>query len=213
VSTNRRKYIESHWLVFAVKGAIALVAGLLLTLSNKTDTNYLAKMVGFAMAGLGVIEVFNTINRKRLQHNWGMSLAIGVVELLVAICMLFTINTGLDEQNNILFRIPMLSFYMLAASVLSIAMGFTCFKDDTDKFMWIVSGIVGAILAFVELGGTGLSDTTHIKLFGTYLMVRGITDMIFGIHSREEVETIEEARKAQKTTNKTTKKTTKKGRK
>ena len=83
---------------------------------------------------------------------------------------------------------------MLASSVLSIAIGFTCFKDDTDKFMWIVEGMVGAILAFVALGGSGLSDTTHIKLFGTYLMVRGLTDLIFGIHSREELQVIAEGK-------------------
>lgn len=194
MSTKRRKYIESHWLVFAVKGGIALIAGLLLTLSNKSDTTYLAKMVGFAMAGLGVMEIFNTINRKRLEHNWGMSLAIGVVELIIAICMLFTLNTGLHEGWNILTRISLLSFYMLASSVLSIAIGFTCFKDDTDKFMWIVEGMVGAILAFVALGGSGLSDTTHIKLFGTYLMVRGLTDLIFGIHSREELQAVAEGK-------------------
>ena len=194
MSTKRRKYIESHWLVFAVKGGIALIAGLLLTLSNKSDTTYLAKMVGFAMAGLGVMEIFNTINRKRLEHNWGMSLAIGVVELIIAICMLFTLNTGLHEGWNVLTRISLLSFYMLASSVLSIAIGFTCFKDDTDKFMWIVEGMVGAILAFVALGGSGLSDTTHIKLFGTYLMVRGLTDLIFGIHSREELQVIAEGK-------------------
>ena len=195
MSTKRRKYIESHWLVFAVKGGIALIAGLLLTLSNKSDTTYLAKMVGFAMAGLGVMEIFNTINRKRLEHNWGMSLAIGVVELIIAICMLFTLNTGLHEGWNVLTRISLLSFYMLASSVLSIAIGFTCFKDDTDKFMWIVEGMVGAILAFVALGGSGLSDNTHIKMFGTYLLVRGLVELIFGVHSREEMEVVAESRK------------------
>ena len=202
MSTNRKKYIESHWLVFAVKGAIALVAGLLLTLTTKSDTSYLAKMVGYAMAGLGIIEIFNTINRKRLEHNWGMSLAIGIVEFIIAICMLFTLNTGMHEGWNILTRISLLSFYMLAASVLSIAIGFTCFKDNTDKFMWVVEGMVGAILAFVALGGSGLSDTTHIKLFGTYLMVRGMTDLVFGIHSRDELQDAAERHAKTKTTKK-----------
>ena len=207
MSTNRRKYIESHWMVFAVKGAIALIAGLFLTLTNKTDTTYLAKLVGFAMMGLGIIEIFNTINRKRLEHNWGMSLAIGVVELLIAICMLFTLNTGLEEGWNVLIRIPLLSFYMLVAAILSIVIGFTCFKDDTDKFMWIIDGIIGSILAFVALGGSGLSDNTHIKMFGTYLLVRGLVELIFGVHSREELQDVAETRKATQT------KKAKKGRK
>jgi len=192
--SNRRKYIESHWLVFAVKGAVALVAGLFLSMAIRNDAEFLAKMVGFAMLGLGIIEILNTINRSRLEHNWGFSLAVGIVQLFVAVFMLFTLDVRLFGESTALTRISLLSFYMLSSSILTIIMGFTCFKNVTDRIMWIVQGMIGAILGFVALGGSGLSDNTHIRLFGIYLLVRGLVDFIFGIHSRDLLETVSESR-------------------
>ena len=85
--TDKRKYIESHWLVFGIKGAIALIAGLCLMLTTKTDTTYLITIVALTMLGFSIVEIINTINRKRLEHNWGFSLAIGLVEFLISICL------------------------------------------------------------------------------------------------------------------------------
>ena len=128
------------------------------------------------------------LNRKRLEHNWGFSLAIGMVEFIIALCLLCTIKLFDNEGWNIALRIPLLSVYTAIASILSIFIGFTCFKDKTDRFMWIVMGMVGCVLGFIMLGASGLSETAHIQLFGTYLLVKGLTDLIFGIHSRNEIE-------------------------
>ena len=186
--TDKRKYIESHWLVFGIKGAIALIAGLCLMLTTKTDTTYLITIVALSMLGFSIVEIINTINRKRLEHNWGFPLAIGLVEFLISICLFFTIGLFNNEGWNIALRIPLLSVYTVIASLLSIFIGITCFEDKTDRFMWIVMGMVGCVLGFVMLAGSGLSETTHIQLFGTYLLVKGLTELIFGIHSRNELE-------------------------
>ena len=188
MKTDKRKYIESHWLVFGIKGAIALIAGLCLMLTTKTDTTYLTTIVGITMLAFSITEIMNTINRKRLEHNWGFSLAIGMVEFIIALCLLCTIKLFDNEGWNIALRIPLLSVYTAIASILSIFIGFTCFKDKTDRFMWIVMGMVGCVLGFIMLGASGLSETAHIQLFGTYLLVKGLTDLIFGIHSRNEIE-------------------------
>lgn len=187
MKTDKRKYIESHWLVFGIKGAIGLVAGLCLMLTTKTDTSYLTTIVGITMLAFAITEIMNTINRKKLQRNWGFSLAIGLVEFFIALCLLFTINLFSNEGWNIALRIPLLSVYTCIASILSIFIGFTCFEDKTDRFMWIVMGMIGCVLGLVMLAGSGLSETTHIQLFGTYLLVKGLTDLIFGIHSRNEL--------------------------
>ncbi len=187
MKTDKRKYIESHWLVFGIKGAIGLVAGLCLMLTTKTDTSYLTTIVGITMLAFEITEIMNTINRKKLQRNWGFSLAIGLVEFFIALCLLLTINLFSNEGWNIALRIPLLSVYTCIASILSVLIGFTCFEDKTDRFMWIVMGMIGCVLGLVMLAGSGLSETTHIQLFGTYLLAKGLTDLIFGIHSRNEL--------------------------
>ena len=41
-------------------------------------------------------------------------------------------------------------------------------------------------VTFVLFAGSGLSITMHIELFGTYLLINGITDLFFGVHSHDE---------------------------
>jgi uncharacterized membrane protein HdeD (DUF308 family) len=78
----------------------------------------------------------------------------------------------------------------------------------TDRFMWIVNGMLGCVLALVMFNGTSM--LTHLKLFGTYLMINGLTDLFFGIHSKDEMAELHAERVAARTT-KTTKTTKKKG--
>ena len=77
--------------------------------------------------------------------------------------------------------------------------------------MWVVNGMIGCIVAFMMLGGTALDSGFHIGMFGTYLMVNGLTDLFFGIHSKEEMfEAIAAKAAAKKATTKTAKKGKKK---
>ena len=68
----------------------------------------------------------------------------------------------------------------------------------TDSFMWVINGTLGAVLAFVLFAGSGLSTTAHIELFGTYLLINGITDLFFGVHSHDEALELKAARAAKR---------------
>ena len=53
-TTTKRKYIESHWLIFGIKGALASIAGLCLILSF-SEVDLITRLVGYFMIALGVI--------------------------------------------------------------------------------------------------------------------------------------------------------------
>ncbi|MBR0134143.1 DUF308 domain-containing protein [Candidatus Saccharibacteria bacterium] len=187
MSATKRKFIESHWLTFAVKGVVSIIAGLCMMLTVKGDIGYLTKVVGCALIFLGAVEFINVLHRIRRRQNWSFPLALGIIELIVAVCVLFSVNPNLTAEQLIWLRIVLLSCYILFASVLTIAMGFMNFKNMTDRYLWVVNGMLGCIFGFVMLADNGLSATTHIKLFGTYLLVNGLTDLFFGIHSKDEM--------------------------
>lgn len=194
MSETKRKFIESHWLTFAVKGAVSLIAGLCMMITPNADIGFLTTVVGLSLIFLGVTETVNAIHRIHHHQNWSFPFGLGLIEFLIAICVLFTINPNLSPEQLIWLRIILLSSYILFASVLTIIMGFMNFKNETDRYLWIVNGMIGCILAFVMFADNGLSVTTHIKLFGTYLLVNGLTDLFFGIHSRDEIKTLHEER-------------------
>lgn len=186
--SKKTKFVESHWLTFAMKGAISVVAGLCLMFAPKNDLSLMTQIVGWTMFGLAFIEIANVLYRTRRSHNWGFPLLLGAIELFIAVALLYTVDpnaTTADELNWL--RITYLSAYVVFASIVTIAMGFASFDNITDRFMWVVNGMIGCILAFMMFGGTTLGAEAHIAIFGSYLMVNGLTDLFFGVHSKEEL--------------------------
>ena len=186
MSKTTKKFIESHWLTFAMKGAISVVAGMCLMFANGWNTEILIHIVGWTMIGLGLIELINMIHRSHKQANWGFPLFLGLLEIAIAVILLVSSIPGLGIEYQIPFRIATLSGYVLFASVVTIFIGFASFTNLTDRFMWIVNGMLGSVLAFVLFAGSGLSITMHIELFGVYLLINGLTDLFFGVHSHDE---------------------------
>lgn len=202
MSKTTSKFIESHWLTFALKGAISVVAGICMMVATGGNTEILIQLVGVTMIGLGIIEIANMIHRSRRQHNWGFPLFLGLLEIAIAISLLVTAIPGVGASDLIWLRIAILSGYVLFASVATIVIGFGSFTNMTDRFMWIVNGMLGAILAFVLFAGSGLSVTKHIELFGVYLLINGLTDLFFGVHSRDEALEVKAERVAKRASKK-----------
>ena len=55
----KRKYVDSHWLIFAFEGAVALLFGWFALFTNLRETSALVSVVGSTLLGLGIIELFN----------------------------------------------------------------------------------------------------------------------------------------------------------
>ena len=185
--STKRKFIESHWLTFAIKGVISMIAGLCMVVTSKTEVSYLTQIVGWTMVCLAIIELSNCINRTRHKHNIGFALFLGLLELSIAVFLLLAIVPGIGTENLTWIRIEILAAYVLFASVTTIIMGFKGFSNMTDRFMWVINGMLGCIISFIIAADNGLSETTHIRVFGSYLMINGLTDLFFGIHSKDEM--------------------------
>jgi uncharacterized membrane protein HdeD (DUF308 family) len=181
MSTEKRKYVESHWVIFGLQGVIEMLAGLYLMFATREDVPMLMGVIGCTLLGLGLIEVFNMLHRKRKQRSWGMPLGVGVFEVALGVGILLTMTM------NYQIHIALLASYAVLRSMMSILIGFRSFTNSTDKFLWVICGIVGAILGFIILADPGVSETTFVKLFGTFLMVVGLTDLVFSAHSRDQV--------------------------
>ena len=154
----------------------------------KSDIHLMAHITGWTMFGLAFIEIANVLYRTRRSHNWGFPLLLGAIELFIAVALLYTIDPNATTTDELTWlRITYLSAYVVFASIVTIAMGFASFDNVTDRFMWVVNGMIGCILAFMMFGGTTLGAEAHIAIFGSYLMVNGLTDLFFGVHSKEEL--------------------------
>lgn len=206
--TTPRKYIDSHWLIFAFQGVISLLFGWFVMFTGLTDTTALVATVGAFLLGLGVVELFNLLRRTHLKETWGLSLAVAVFEIAIALGLLFTLN------QNIALHLAIIASYTIFRGVFEILIGLKSIDDSTDRMIWTICGICGVVMGFVILnsGSFGYANT-FIQFFGAYMMVFGLSNLIYGVHNRDQKHTAKAERRqaaARRTQKKTIKKNVKK---
>ncbi len=186
----KKKYVDSHWLVFAFQGILALLFGCFAVFTGVKDTVSLVAIVGSTLLGLGVIELFNLLYRTHAKETWGLSLAVAVIEVVVAMLLLFTLS------QNIALHLTIISVYTLIRGVFEILIGLKSVDDATDKAIWVISGICGAVLGFVIFNSGSVRVQAFIQFFGVYMLIFGLTNLIYGVHNNDQSRELSAQRKA-----------------
>ena len=191
--STKRKYVDSHWLIFAFEGAISLLFGWFALFTNLGVTSALVSVVACLLIGLGIVELFNLLVRARLQETWGFSLISALAEIGVAFALLFT------ADQNAVWHLALIAGYVVARGVLEILIGLRAVDDRTDKFIWTLVGICGVIMGFVILnsGSVAVEENApaFIKAFGAYMSIYGIASLIYGVHNHDQSEDLKEERR------------------
>ena len=177
-----RKYIESHWVIYAFQGIISLLFGAGMLFAGSDSVSSLIAICGITLLSLGIIETFNLLYRKHFGGSLTLSLILAIAEVIVALMLLLT------KDYNMVWPLALLAIYTIGRGVLEIILSFTSITDYTDQFMWVVCGICGAIIGVVILNaGAFVDPTTFIKFFGSFMMIYGVTNLFYGIHNRNEL--------------------------
>lgn len=203
----KRKYIDSHWLVFIFQGAIALFFGCLTLFTSSESPSTITPIIGIALLALAVVEFANSLHRSHNRQGWLIATLVALFDAafgLTLICI-----TG----QEMVWQLSLLAAYTVVRGIFEMLIGFRTTVDPTDLFIWVLTGIAGVIFGIVILNSGHLMNIDFVRFFGAYLLIFGVASLIYGIHNRsQKVEDrearIEAARQAQKT--KTSKKTAKK---
>ena len=190
----KRRYVDSHWLIFAFEGVVALLFGAFALFTNLSDTSALVSIVGSLLLGLGIIELFNLLRRTHLNETWGFTLVSALIEIATAFALLFT------SDQNAVWHLVLISAYTVVRGFFEILIGLQSVDDRTDKFIWVIIGICGTIMGFVILnsGETTVEDNapTFIKFFGAYMMLYGLANLIYGVHNHDQANDLKAERSA-----------------
>lgn len=184
------KHIDRHPLVFVVQGLISLCAGGFFIFTAERDIKTLVTVVGATLFLLGLVEVFNVIHRQKAQATWAFSLGIAVTEIAIAFALFFLL------QQNVAWHLGIIAVYTLLRGLAEIFIGLKSIDDATDKFIWTVTGIIGAIMGFVIFcSGNNQENVAFIQFFGSYMMIFGVANLIYGVHNRDQYKEYRLARK------------------
>ena len=167
----KRKYIDSHWLIFALQGVLALLFGWYALFTNLNSLEAIIVIAGTVLLGLGIIEMLNLLTRTHLKETWGLSLLMAVLEIATAFTMLFA------KDQNAIWHLAIIGLYTITRGILD---------DLTDRFIWVLTGISGCIIGIVVVNAGHLGNLPFIKYFGSYMMIFGISNLIYAIHNKEQ---------------------------
>jgi len=175
-----RKYIDSHCLIFVIKGVLSLLLGLVLLFIANSEVSVSISITGLFLLLLSVIEFFNALYRAHNRSGWLISVLVAMFDSIAALFLLFTLGEATTTHLIIL------SVYAFIRGLSDIIIGFRTTVDPTDRFIWVVAGICGAVMAFAILNSTTIAVTPFVRFFGVYLIILGLSSLIYGIHNHSQ---------------------------
>lgn len=176
----KRKYIDSHWLVFVFQGMVALLFGCLTLFTNSESSRSIIPIVGIFLLSLAVIEFANSVYRSYNQEGWLVSTAIAVFDAIFGLLMLFAINEGMT------WHLVIMTIYTILRGVFELLIGFRTTVDPTDRFIWCLCGVCGLIFGIVIFNSGHLANIDFVRFFGAYMLILGVCSLIYSFDNREQ---------------------------
>lgn len=175
-----RRFIDKHWLVFVLRGGLAVIFGFLALFGGWMDINFVISMIVVYLLTMGIIDATGALYNSVKKHGWINSVIDALIDVAAAVCLL------IFAQGNIPACMVVLAVYTLGSGVIDVFHGFLSTVDPTDRFIRILAGIIGAVTGFVILNDNAFEWLTFVRFFGAYLLIVGVTSMIYGVHNREQ---------------------------
>lgn len=178
-----RRFIDKHWGIFLGRGLCAVGFGAYMLYQGGNNIQNMAAIVCIFLLAMGIIDAIGALYSSNKRHGWVNSIIDALLDIAAAMALLFIAN------GDIVSSLVILSVYTIVSGIVDIFHGFLSTVDPTDRFIRIVAGICGCVMGAVILNAGELEITTFIRFFGVYLLVVGLTSLIYGVHNRsQEVE-------------------------
>ena len=200
-----RRFIDKHWIVYIVRGVLASAFGLIAMFGMMGDLQMMVTLIGVFLLFMGIVDSFSALNAASKRRGWVNSVIDAVIDVAVAMILL------LFASGDIIMSLITIAAYTIISGVIDIFHGFLSTVDPTDRFIRVLAGILGCVMGAVIINAGDFDILTFIRFFGAYMLVVGVTSMIYGVHNRAQNIEDKVARKEarQKTVRKKSKKTRK----
>lgn len=176
----KRKYIDSHWAVFIVQGAVMLLFGCLTLFTANNNSASLVPVIGISLVALAIVEFANSIYRSFTQQGWVVSTLIAVYDAIFGVAMLFLIN------EPTVWHLGLLAAYTLVRGIFELVIGARTTVDPTDRFIWVLCGLCGIVFSIVIFNSGHLANVDFVRFFGAYMLILGVSSLIYSAHNRDQ---------------------------
>lgn len=175
-----RRFIDKHWLVFLIRGALAVGFGCFILFGGLANVENAVALISVFLLFMGIVDAVGALYSSTKKHGWINSIIDAVVDVLAAMMLLFF------AKNNLAQSVAIISIYTIISGVIDIFHGFLSTVDPTDRFIRVLAGICGCVMGAVILNAGGFEITTFMRFFGAYMLIVGVTSLIYGVHNRQQ---------------------------
>lgn len=204
-----RRYIDKHWFVFIIRGLLAAVFGFLALFGVMTDFEIVVSVVSVFLLLMGIVDSVSALYASVKKHGWINSVIDALIDIAAALMLLFF------ARNNIVTSLIIIAVYTIVSGLIDVFHGFLSTVDPTDRFIRVLTGVLGCVMGIVILNAGEFEIMTFIRFFGAYMLIVGVTSLIYGVHNRSQdiEDTVARSQALKGKKKKTAKKTTKKAKK
>ncbi len=175
-----RRFIDKHWLVFIVRGGLAGLFGFFALFSNLNNWESIIAIISVFLLAMGIIDSVGALYSSTKKHGWVNSVIDALVDVVAALALLFF------ARDNLVACLIIVAAYTFASGIIDILHSFLSTVDPTDRFIRALVGALGAVMGFVILNAGDFETSTFIRFFGAYMLIVGISSLIYGAHNRAQ---------------------------
>ncbi|MBQ9018071.1 DUF308 domain-containing protein [Candidatus Saccharibacteria bacterium] len=200
-----RRFIDKHWLTFVFRGGLGAVFGFLLLFGGMNNYESVIAMTSVFLLGMGIIDALSALYSSTKKKGWLNSVVDALVDVAAALALLFA------ARSDLVLSLAVVALYVFVSGVIDIFHGFLSTVDPTDRFIRVLAGVIGCVMGLVILNSGTFEIMTFLRFFGAYMLIVGVTSMIYGVHNHsqrvEDSVARSEARKKPRTSAKASTKT------
>ena len=175
-----RRYIDKHWLVFIVRGIVAVLFGFALLFGGLNNLESIIATISVFLLGIGIVDAVSALYNASRKRGWVNSVIDALIDVAAAVALLFA------ARNNLVVSLVIIAAYTALSGVIDIVHGFLTTVDPTDRFIRVLAGVLGCIMGLVILNAGNFEIMTFIRFFGVYMLIVGVTSMIYGAHNKAQ---------------------------
>ena len=176
----KRKYIDKHWFMFIIRGILAAGFGCFALFGGMADLESMIAIISVFLLFMGIVDAAGALYASTKKHGWVNSIIDSAIDVIAAVTLLFCAN------GDLTISLIIISVYTIISGVVDLFHGFLSTVDPTDRFIMILAGIIGIVTGFVILNSGSFEMMTFIRFFGVYLLIVGVTSMVYGVHNRAQ---------------------------
>jgi uncharacterized membrane protein HdeD (DUF308 family) len=166
------------WWVPVVRGATALLFGILaLSLPRLTLLALVAMFLIYAIAN-GIAAVIGALNHRRSDEVWWLTLVYGIASIAAGLIALF------HPALTAIVLVLVMGALALVSGILDIAVAIRMRKLVEREWLLVLAGAIAIVFGLLVMTNPAAGALALVTLFSLYLLLSGATLLALGLRMR-----------------------------